>query len=86
MKTKVFKALVLFLIVTSMAIQETKAMSLLDNSILYQVETIASSFSHPLGYENHILYTPRQTYDNNNALIEDTDYGAKNPDLVTAEK
>jgi len=47
MKTKVFKALVLFLIVTSMAIQETKAMSLLDNSILYQVETIASSFSHP---------------------------------------
>lgn len=80
MKTKAPKSLALFLIATLMTIQEAKAISL-DNSILHQTQTIASSFSHPLGYENQILYVPRQTYNNNNILIEDTDYGAKNPDL-----
>ena len=42
---------------------------------------IASVFTYPLGFQNGITYTPRITYDNSGNIIENTDYGVKNPDL-----
>ena len=48
---------------------------------LFQPESQASVFQPPLGHQNGVIFAPRKTYDNNNVLIEDTDYGAKNPDL-----
>ena len=41
----------------------------------------ASVFTHPLGFQDGITYIPRVTYDNSGNLIENTDYGVKNPDL-----
>lgn len=42
---------------------------------------IATIFSPPLGFRDGIKYGIRITYDSNNNLIENTDYGIQNPDL-----
>jgi murein DD-endopeptidase MepM/ murein hydrolase activator NlpD len=44
-------------------------------------QSIANSFSPPLGFRDGVTYAPRYTRDANGALIENTDYGIKNPDL-----
>ena len=42
---------------------------------------IADKFSYPLGYQDGLAYGPKMTYDNQGALIENTDYSVQNPDL-----
>ena len=80
MKANSFRVFVLTAFVSSLAFQNISAKSSPAN-FFQQTTSIASSFSHPLGYQNHIIYVPRQTYDIDGALIENTDYGVKNPDL-----
>ncbi|MBI5842601.1 MAG: M23 family metallopeptidase [Chloroflexi bacterium] len=80
MKAKSLHVLILALLISSSIFQKISAKPLNEGFIL-QTESISSSFTYPLGYQNRILYIPRQTYDNNGNLIEDTDYGVKNPDL-----
>lgn len=46
-----------------------------------QSPPVARLFSPPLGYRDGVEYGPRVTYDNGGTLIENTDYGIKNPDL-----
>jgi len=46
-----------------------------------QSPPVARLFSPPLGYRDGLKYGPRITYDNGGILIENTDYGVKNPDL-----
>ena len=41
----------------------------------------ADSFAPPLGSADQIVYAPRRTFADNGALIENTDYGVKNPDM-----
>ena len=79
MKT-VVRVLFAFVIVFSLlgiTAQIGKGSSLSAN---YQ-QSIATIFSPPLGFRNGIRYSPRFTRDNNGNLIENTDYGIKNPDL-----
>lgn len=42
---------------------------------------LAESFSPPLGYRDGMGYGPRIRYNDQGQLIENTDYGIKNPDL-----
>ena len=46
-----------------------------------QSPPVARLFSPPLGYRDGLEYGPRVTYDNGGTLIENTDYGIRNPDL-----
>ncbi|MBI3733771.1 MAG: peptidoglycan DD-metalloendopeptidase family protein [Chloroflexi bacterium] len=46
-----------------------------------QASATADIFSPPLGYHDGLQYAPRITYDNSHNLIENTNYGVKNPDL-----
>lgn len=46
-----------------------------------QTEPIANIFSPPLGFRDGLSYEPRITHNNEGQLIENTDYGIKNPDL-----
>jgi len=45
-----------------------------------QTAAIAREFSLPLGYEDGVSYGPRINY-RNDQLIEDSQYGVKNPDM-----
>lgn len=42
---------------------------------------VAGSFSLPLGFQDGQSYEPRIAYNNEGQLIENTDYGVKNPDM-----
>lgn len=46
-----------------------------------QAYPLADTFSPPLGFNDGQSYQPRLTYNNEGQLIENTDYGVKNPDL-----
>jgi hypothetical protein len=46
-----------------------------------QSPPVARLFSPPLGYRDGVEYGPRITYDNSGMLIENTNYGIRNPDL-----
>lgn len=42
---------------------------------------VADTFSPPLGFNDGLSYQPRIMHNNEGQLIENTDYGVKNPDL-----
>jgi murein DD-endopeptidase MepM/ murein hydrolase activator NlpD len=59
------------------------SLSLLPFSLVAQAQTVpvAGAFSPPLGFGDGLSYEPRITYNNEGQLIENTDYGVKNPDM-----
>jgi murein DD-endopeptidase MepM/ murein hydrolase activator NlpD len=50
-------------------------------AVLAQTEPVADEFSLPLGFRDGLSYEPRITHNSEGQLIENTDYGVKNPDL-----
>lgn len=55
---------------------------LYSTAIEAQSPPVADIFSPPLGYADGVEYGPRMTYNNEDVLIENTDYGIQNPDLA----
>jgi len=57
-----------------------------ERGLLQQTPPVASMFSQPLGLTNGVIYQPRVTPDNLGNIIENTDYGVKNPDLKNSSQ
>lgn len=59
------------------------SLALLPFSLVAQAQAapVADVFSPPLGFRDGLSYEPRIMYNNEGQLIENTDYGVKNPDL-----
>jgi len=59
------------------------SLALLPFSLVAQAQAaaVADVFSPPLSFRDGLSYEPRITYNNEGQLIENTDYGIKNPDL-----
>jgi murein DD-endopeptidase MepM/ murein hydrolase activator NlpD len=82
MKAQKMRLIVLTLLVIVLWMTQNGDTSKVSASVLPQTQSVASVFSPPLGYQSGTTFAPRQTYDTNSALlIEDTEYGVKNPDL-----